>query len=111
MVVGKAVPGWYNMVEQGLAMDPLFSFWLNRNPIEGQIVFGGVIPAHFKGEHIYVPFDIGDVLISPKLTGMLRPILWNDRNLRVFEGVAATAERVLSSAKEMIEEYRKYHPP
>ncbi|CAL0301145.1 unnamed protein product [Lupinus luteus] len=78
--VGNAVPVWYNMVEQGLVKEPLFSFWLNRNPKEeqgGELVFGGVDPAHFKGEHTYVPvtrkgywqFDMGDVLIGGKPTG------------------------------------------
>lgn len=46
------------MVEQGLVKEPVFSFWLNRNPDEeqgGEIVFGGVDPAHFKGKHTYVP--------------------------------------------------------
>ncbi|KAF1890797.1 hypothetical protein Lal_00043094 [Lupinus albus] len=78
--VGNAVPVWYNMVKQGLVEEPVFSFWLNRNPEEeqgGEIVFGGVDPAHFKGEHTYVPvtrkgywqFDMGDVLIAGKPTG------------------------------------------
>ncbi|XP_020221911.1 aspartic proteinase [Cajanus cajan] len=78
--VGNAVPVWYNMIEQGLVRDPVFSFWLNRNPEEengGEIVFGGVDPAHYKGEHTYVPvtrkgywqFDMGDVLIAGKPTG------------------------------------------
>ncbi|MED6144500.1 AP4A phosphorylase [Stylosanthes scabra] len=80
IAVGKAVPVWYNMIQQGLVKDPVFSFWLNRNPNEeqgGEIVFGGVDPAHFKGEHIYVPvtqkgywqFNMGDVLIGSKPTG------------------------------------------
>lgn len=46
------------MVEQGLIKDPVFSFWLNRNPEEengGEIVFGGADPAHYKGHHTYVP--------------------------------------------------------
>ncbi|XP_061336920.1 aspartic proteinase-like isoform X2 [Gastrolobium bilobum] len=78
--VGNAVPVWYNMVEQGLVKDPVFSFWLNRKPEEeqgGEIVFGGVDPAHYKGEHTYVPvtrigywqFNMGDVLIAGKPTG------------------------------------------
>ncbi|XP_058728114.1 aspartic proteinase A1-like [Vicia villosa] len=78
--VGNSVPIWYNMVGQGLVKDPVFSFWLNRNPKEeegGEIVFGGVDPAHFKGKHTYVPvtrkgywqFDMGDVLIDGKPTG------------------------------------------
>lgn len=46
------------MVNQGLVKSPVFSFWLNRN-VEGEeggeIVFGGVDPSHYKGEHTYVP--------------------------------------------------------
>ncbi|KAE7995380.1 hypothetical protein FH972_000187 [Carpinus fangiana] len=78
--VGNAVPVWYNMVEQGLIQEPVFSFWLNRNAEEeegGEIVFGGVDPNHYKGQHTYVPvthkgywqFDMGDVLIAGKPTG------------------------------------------
>ncbi|KAF8409592.1 hypothetical protein HHK36_005670 [Tetracentron sinense] len=91
--VGNAVPVWYNMVNQGLVKKPLFSFWFNRNTEEeegGEIVFGGVDPNHYKGEHTYVPvmqkgywqvglrkfpaiavqqFDMGDVLIGGKTTG------------------------------------------
>ncbi|XP_019170050.1 PREDICTED: aspartic proteinase-like [Ipomoea nil] len=78
--VGNAVPVWYNMVDQGLVNEPVFSFWLNRNAEEedgGEIVFGGVDPNHYKGKHTYVPvtqkgywqFDMGDVLIDGKPTG------------------------------------------
>ncbi|OAY28463.1 hypothetical protein MANES_15G068900v8 [Manihot esculenta] len=79
--VGKAVPVWYNMVNQGLVKEPVFSFWFNRNADEdegGEIVFGGVDPKHYKGEHTYVPvtqkgywqFDMGDVFIDGKTTGI-----------------------------------------
>ncbi|KAG7557611.1 Aspartic peptidase domain superfamily [Arabidopsis suecica] len=78
--VGNSTPVWYNMVEKGLVKDPVFSFWLNRNPQDqegGEIVFGGVDPKHFKGEHTYVPvthkgywqFDMGDLQIAGKPTG------------------------------------------
>ncbi|GKV39586.1 hypothetical protein SLEP1_g47341 [Rubroshorea leprosula] len=78
--VGKAVPVWYNMVEQGLVKEPVFSFWFNRNANEeqgGELVFGGVDPNHYKGEHTYVPvtqkgywqFDMGDVLVDGQTTG------------------------------------------
>ncbi|XP_028061631.1 aspartic proteinase-like [Camellia sinensis] len=78
--VGDAVPVWYNMVEQGLVKEEVFSFWLNRNADEeegGEIVFGGVDPNHYRGKHTYVPvtkkgywqFDMGDVLIDDKPTG------------------------------------------
>ena len=48
----------YNMIEQGLVKEQVFSFWLNRNEAEeegGELVFGGVDPKHFIGEHSYVP--------------------------------------------------------
>ncbi|KAG2262277.1 hypothetical protein Bca4012_013080 [Brassica carinata] len=78
--VGNATPVWYNMLKQGLIKKPLFSFWLNRDPKSeegGELVFGGVDPKHFKGEHTYVPvkqrgywqFDMGEVLIAGKPTG------------------------------------------
>ncbi|GKV15395.1 hypothetical protein SLEP1_g26188 [Rubroshorea leprosula] len=78
--VADAVPVWYNVVNQGLVKEPVFSFWLNRN-VEGEeggeLVFGGIDPNHYKGEHTYVPvtqkgywqFDMGDVLIDGETTG------------------------------------------
>ncbi|GJS83852.1 cyprosin [Tanacetum coccineum] len=70
----------YNMVNQGLVQEPVFSFWLNHNADEeegGELVFGGVDTTHFKGDHTYVPvtqkgywqFDMGDVLIGGTSTG------------------------------------------
>ncbi|OVA09776.1 Peptidase A1 [Macleaya cordata] len=78
--VGNAVPVWYNMVKQGLVKEPVFSFWFNRNAEDeegGEIVFGGVDPNHYKGNHTYVPvtqkgywqFDMGDVLVDGRTTG------------------------------------------
>lgn len=46
------------MVKQGLVKEQIFSFWLNRHTGEeegGEIVFGGVDPEHYEGEHTYVP--------------------------------------------------------
>ncbi|KNA19643.1 hypothetical protein SOVF_059660 [Spinacia oleracea] len=78
--VGKAVPVWYNMVNQGLVKEPVFSFWLNRNADEeegGEIVFGGVDPDHYIGKHTWAPvsqkgywqFDMDDVLVDGETTG------------------------------------------
>ncbi|WRX08753.1 Saposin-like type B [Theobroma cacao] len=54
----------YNMVNQGLVKEPVFSFWLNRK-IEGEeggeIVFGGIDSNHYKGEHTYVPTIITQI--------------------------------------------------
>ncbi|XP_076934416.1 aspartic proteinase A1-like [Bidens hawaiensis] len=81
--VGEAVPVWDNMVNQHLVKDQVFSFWLNRKSEEGEggeLVFGGVDPKHFTGEHTYVPvtqkgywqFDMGDVLIGGKSAGFCK---------------------------------------
>ncbi|KAG2716965.1 hypothetical protein I3760_03G151900 [Carya illinoinensis] len=78
--VGGAIPVWYNMVNQSLVKEPVFSFWLNRKiqgEQGGEIVFGGVDPNHFEGKHTYVPvtqkgywqFDLGDVLVNGDTTG------------------------------------------
>ncbi|KAJ0621366.1 putative phytepsin [Helianthus annuus] len=78
--VGNATPVWDNMIKQGLVKDPLFSIWLNRDvngEKGGEIVFGGVDPEHYIGDHTFVPitqkgywqFDMGDVLINGKSTG------------------------------------------
>ncbi|CAD5165531.1 unnamed protein product [Musa acuminata subsp. malaccensis] len=78
--VGNVTPVWYNIVEQGLVKEPIFSFWFNRNSEDGEggeIVFGGVDPSHYKGEHTYVPvtqkgywqFKMGDVMIGGQSTG------------------------------------------
>ncbi|MQL87703.1 hypothetical protein Taro_020249 [Colocasia esculenta] len=79
--VSNVVPVWYNMINQGLVQEPIFSFWFNRNPGAeegGEIVFGGVDPKHFKGDHTYVSvsrkgywqFDMGDVLIDGHSSGV-----------------------------------------
>ncbi|KAB1216273.1 Aspartic proteinase [Morella rubra] len=81
--VGNAVPVWYNMVQQGLVKEEVFSFWLNRDPDAtegGEIVFGGVDPRHFKGTHTYVPvtkkgywqFEMGDFLVGNHSTGVCK---------------------------------------
>lgn len=50
-------PPFTLMVERGLVAEPLFSFWLNRDPnaeIGGEMVLGGVDPKHFKGKHTWI---------------------------------------------------------
>ncbi|XP_047096298.1 aspartic proteinase-like [Lolium rigidum] len=78
--VGEAPPVWLSMQEQKLLADNVFSFWLNRDsdaPSGGELVFGGMDPNHYKGNHTYVPvsskgywqFNMGDLLIDGHSTG------------------------------------------
>ncbi|KAF0923154.1 hypothetical protein E2562_003368 [Oryza meyeriana var. granulata] len=78
--VGKAPPIWQSMQEQELLADDVFSFWLNRDPDAssgGELIFGGMDPKHYKGDHTYVPvsrkgywqFNMGDLLIDGHSTG------------------------------------------
>ncbi|CAM6068565.1 unnamed protein product [Sphagnum tenellum] len=57
--VDRVDPLWYNMLDQKLVEEPVFSFWFNRNATEkekgGELVLGGVDPKHFTGEHTYTP--------------------------------------------------------
>lgn len=56
--VKHVTPPFHNMIDQKLVPEPVFSFWLNRDPDApngGELVLGGVDPAHHKGEHAWVP--------------------------------------------------------
>ncbi|KAL2325637.1 hypothetical protein Fmac_024695 [Flemingia macrophylla] len=79
--VENSVPLWYNMVQQNLVNEQVFSFWLNGDPNAkegGELVFGGVDPKHFKGNHTYVPvtkkgywqIEMGDFFIGGLSTGV-----------------------------------------
>merc|ERR1712038_823398 len=50
-------PVFNNMVDQGVVEEPVFSFWLNRNPdadLGGVMVLGGSDPSLYEGEMTYV---------------------------------------------------------
>ncbi|GJZ70872.1 aspartic proteinase A1, partial [Tanacetum coccineum] len=82
----RSTTSMYNMVNQGLVQELVFSFWLNHNADEEEgceLVFGGVDTTHFKGDHTYVPvtqkgywqFDMGDVLVGGTSTDVENGVL------------------------------------
>ncbi|GBF97742.1 lysosomal aspartic protease [Raphidocelis subcapitata] len=58
IAVDGCVPPFDLLAASGVLPEPVFSFWLNRDPSSregGELVLGGVDPAHFTGEHTWVP--------------------------------------------------------
>lgn len=49
------MPPFYNMINQGLLDEPVFSFWLGSDPEGGVATFGGIDASHYKGKIDYVP--------------------------------------------------------
>ena len=56
IAVGGVTPPFQKMLDQGVVKEPVFSFWLNRD-VEGrqggELVLGGMDPAHYKGDHAW----------------------------------------------------------
>jgi phytepsin len=59
IAVDRVAPPFYNAFEQGAVSENVFSFWLNRDESSeggpgGELVLGGVDPAHHVGPHTWL---------------------------------------------------------
>lgn len=58
IAVNKIPPPFYNLLNQGLLDEPVFSFYLgdtNKDGDESEATFGGVDKSHYSGELIKIP--------------------------------------------------------
>jgi cathepsin D len=78
--VDNVVPPWYNIIAQNLVAQPVFSFWLNRNPNSangGELLLGGSDSSKYTGtptfakltSETYWQFSVDDISIRSTSLG------------------------------------------
>ncbi len=56
--VNHIIPPFYQMVDQGLVEEPVFSFRIGPSEQDGgEVVFGGVDPSHYSGDITFYPVE------------------------------------------------------
>lgn len=53
--VNRIVPPFYNMLNQGLLDEPVFSFYLGNTGDDSEACFGGINKDHYTGELVKIP--------------------------------------------------------
>eukprot|EP00201_Polytomella_parva_P012515 CAMPEP_0175053956 /NCGR_PEP_ID=MMETSP0052_2-20121109/9224_1 /TAXON_ID=51329 ORGANISM="Polytomella parva, Strain SAG 63-3" /NCGR_SAMPLE_ID=MMETSP0052_2 /ASSEMBLY_ACC=CAM_ASM_000194 /LENGTH=710 /DNA_ID=CAMNT_0016318571 /DNA_START=373 /DNA_END=2504 /DNA_ORIENTATION=- len=111
--IDGVVPPFTHMVDDSLIESPVFSFWLNRNTSEGQViggelVLGGFDESHFLGKHTWVPvtrkgywqFDMDGVAITQSPT--------QSKNLFGGPAIADTGTSLIAGPSASILEINKF---
>jgi phytepsin len=102
-------PVWYNLVNQHLVQQQVFSFWLNRDESKktgGELMLGGIDTTHYTGPITYVPlsnetyweFQLGDILVGGKSTGYCA---------KGCHAIADTGTSLIAGPSDMVKELNK----
>ncbi|KAH8878247.1 Lysosomal aspartic protease [Schistosoma japonicum] len=96
------IPMFPNILANGVNMEPVFSFYLNRKEgvsIGGEMILGGVNPKYFKGDFEYIPTVSNHVWTIPMLSLRIKEMEFCNRCIATID----TGTSLIIGGKEQVD--------